>query len=102
MKVRDISLIATGAIISVALIALTFTLFNPPKAQAQAATGCGTPGVGALIVTAGPLNGGGTPSNGGVITINNSTTKTVTVVSYSGSVFGPTIALSPPASFTYQ
>ncbi|HEY4283746.1 MAG TPA: hypothetical protein VGM62_11845, partial [Chthoniobacterales bacterium] len=89
--------------ISVALIALTFTLFDPPKAQAQAATGCGTPGIGSMIVTMGPQNTSGT-ADGGTITINNSTTQTVTVV---GFVYGTTglagvIHLSTPATFTYQ
>jgi hypothetical protein len=102
MKIRDISLLATGAIISVALIALTFTLFNPPKAQAQAASGAGTPGAGAMIVTVAPFSTN-TPPNSGVITINDSSTKKVTVVTYSGSTVNPpTIRLSSPASFTYQ
>src|ERR1700719_2584442 len=103
MKVRDISLMATGAIISVALIALTFTLCNPPRAQAQAASGAGTPGAGAMIVTVAPFSTN-TPPNSGVITINDSSTKKVTVVTYSGTstVNPPTVRLSSPASFTYQ
>ena len=100
MKVRDINLIATGAIISVALIALTFILSNPPKAQAQAATGCGTPGVGSMSVTMGPQNLNGS-EGAGTITINNSTTKTVTVVGFVYGI-GPSLTLSKPASFTYQ
>ena len=97
MKVRDISLMATGAIISVALIALTFTLFNPPRAQAQAASGSGTPGAGAMIVTVMPT----TSAGNGVITINDSTTKKVTVVSYQTELSPPRILLSSAASFTY-
>ena len=104
MKVRDISLVATAAIISVALIALIFTLFNPPNVQANVAASCsGTPGAGAMIVTASDNNG---PNAGnGVITINDSTTKKVTVVSYlfaTGSINGPTVTLSSAHSFTYQ
>jgi len=91
---------------------LTFTFFNPPKAQAQviaggAASGSGTPGAGAMIVTQAAV--GSNASNvfsfpAGVITINDSSTKKVTVVIYSGnvSVNPPTVRLSVPASFTYQ
>jgi hypothetical protein len=90
---------ATGAIISVALIALIFTLFNPPKAQAAvAASGAGTPGAGAMIVTTTDNTPVGLVN--GVITINDSITKKVTVVAYSCA--GASIALSSPHSFTYQ
>jgi hypothetical protein len=100
MKVRDISLVATGAIFSVALIALTFTVASPPKAQAQTAA---APGVNAMTVANIPQNANGTSGNQGMIAINDSINRKVTVVSYfySGSAAGSTAIVSTPVSYTY-
>lgn len=95
---------ATGAIILVAVIALGFTLFNPTKAQAQAAAAA-TPGATTMVVTIAP---GGT-ADIGIITINDPIGRKATVVSYLGEYTnnaaytapGSTIALSSPASFSY-
>ena len=97
MKVRDISLMASGAIISVAVIALAFALVNPPKAQAQSAAAA--PGATTMIVQ----NNSGTTCEG-LITINDPIGRKVTAVSYQTSftTFGsPQIFLSPTNSFAY-
>ena len=114
MKVRDISLMAAGAIVSVAAITLASAFFNPPKAQAQGAAVA--PGAVAIGVTANPavgtLNSGsqaGVTPCGGVITIHDSASRTVKVVAYVNTVNNnlgtaltpPTILLSTNASFTY-
>ncbi|MCX6896260.1 MAG: hypothetical protein NTZ16_12340 [Verrucomicrobia bacterium] len=105
MKVRDISLMATGAIISVAAILLASTLFNPTKAQAQAAAAA--PSTTAITITA--LATGFTGSTyfngGGVITINDYNNRKVTIVGYQSSVSAiggiPVVTLSTNSSFTY-
>ncbi len=114
MKVRDISLVAAGAVISVAAIALASALFNPPKAQAQGAAAA--PGAVAIAVTANPalasINAGsqaGVAACGGVITIHDSANRTVKVVAYVNTInnnagttlTAPTILLSTNASITY-
>jgi hypothetical protein len=100
MKIRDISLVAAGTIISVVLIVLVFTFTTPPKAQAQAAAAGG--GTTVMTVTNGPQNNIGTGGNAGIITINDSSLKRVTVVSYAWSTSpSTTVHLSPPASFSY-
>jgi len=117
MKVRDISLMATGAIISIAAIALAYTLLHPTKAQAQAAAAA--PGAVAVTVTSNPQSITSTTTNqtsgtalltqGGLITVHDSANRKVTVVAYqascysigSGPTFAPVINLSTNSSFTY-
>ena len=114
MKVRDISLMAAGAIVSVAAITLASAFFNPPRAQAQGVAVA--PGAVAIGVTANPaiaaLNAGsqaGVATCGGVITIHDSASRTVKVVAYVNTINNnsgtaltvPTILLSTNASFTY-
>lgn len=110
MKIRDISLMATGAIISVAVIVFASTFFNPTKSQAQGAGSIQSPGGVSMIVTAGtqPCSGGGNICQGGVITLQDSVTRKVTIVSYSYNIWSsstsattPNILLSTNASFTY-
>jgi len=91
MKVRDISLMATGAIASVAVIVFASTFFNPPKAQAQGAAAA--PGAAAIGITANPALGGlgstslpGVITCGGVITIHDSASRTVKVVAYVNTI----------------
>ena len=104
MKIRDLSLMATGAIISIAVIACAFTLGNPPKALAQAAAA--VPGATAMAITTYTPVYNGTEYfiGGGVITINDPNTRKVTVVAYQSSVTNgaaPFIKLSPTNTFTY-
>jgi hypothetical protein len=114
MKARDLCLMAAGATLSVAVIVLASALVNPPKAQAQAAAAA--PGATAITVTANPApytlsasTAAGVQVEGGVITINDSANRKVTVVAYSAtvgnsygmSVSPPTITLSTSAAFTY-
>jgi hypothetical protein len=89
---------------------LTTVFFNPPKAQAQAAATAPAPGGVSMVVTAGN-NAGNTTSSvgqiqGGVITMQDSVNRKVTVVAYSyvivnSATTAPTILLSPSASFSY-
>lgn len=114
MKVRDISLMAAGATLVVAAIALTSAFFGPPEARAQGAAVA--PGAVAIGVTANPavgtLNAGtqaGVTTCGGVITVHDSASRTVKVVAYVNTINNnagttltpPTILLSTNASFTY-
>jgi len=106
MKVRDLCLIVTGATITVVVIALAAGFFNPTKAQAQAAAAA--PGVTALTLsTYGPvLVSASVQTGGGLITINDSVNRKVTIVAYestivTGGTTTPIVTLSTPNSFTY-
>jgi len=111
MKVRDISLMATGAIIAIAVLVFASTVLNPPKAQAQAAAAA--QGAAAITVTASPAalqnSSASVQSEGGLITINDFASRKVTVVAYesicnnfgAGSTGSPIILLSTNASFSY-
>jgi len=108
MKVRDISLMAAGAIITVAAFALAFTLINPPKAQAQASSAAPAPGGVSMIVSSGNgmASGGGNETQGGTIVLEDSVNRKVTVVAYTFDTFNaagtpPTLYLSTNATFTY-
>ncbi len=114
MKVRDISLMTTGAIVTVAVIVFASTLLGPRKVQAQGAAAA--PGAVAIMITANPqvdaLNlqsPAGVVAGGGVITVHDSAARTVKVVAYFNTINNsagtalsvPTIRLSTPTSFTY-
>ncbi len=105
MKVRDISLMITGAIITIAVIVSVSTFFNPTKAQAQAIAAA--PGAVATIVSAYAqgFTGSSYFQGGGIITVNDPNTRKVTIVAYQSSVTAtngvPTFTLSSTNSFTY-
>jgi hypothetical protein len=93
MKIRDISLMATGAAVTVAVIVVATTILYTPKAQAQAAASA--PGAIPMIVTV-------PTGNYGLITVNDPIGRKVTVVSYNfGNSGVPTCSLSSPSSFSY-
>ena len=103
---------ATGATIAVAVIVLAPTLLSPPKAEAQSAS---APGGVSMVVSpcAATSSGGGANAGGGIITMQDSVNRKVTVVCYSCEIISaliengstntsrPIILLSTNATFTY-
>jgi hypothetical protein len=104
MKTRDLCLMATGAIIAVAVIVAALTVFNPTRAQAQGAAAAPAAGGVSMIVSAG--NGTGVSTiQGGTIVLQDSVNRKVTVAAYTYQITtpptAPTLVLSTNASFTY-
>ncbi len=102
MKIRDVSMIITGAVGAIVVGLFLSTYFN--KAEAQSAGAAGTPGANPVIVTSASTGNG---ANAGVIVVNNPATKTITAVSYeftwvsSGTSTNTMLGLSQKQTFTY-
>jgi hypothetical protein len=111
MKFKNLCLMATGATIAVAAMLIASAIVNPTRARAQAAAAAPAPGGVSMVVSAGntSVSGGGNAGQGGIIAMQDSVSRKVTVVSYymniwsasSGTVTPPIIALSTNASFSY-
>ena len=103
MKIRDVSLMVTGAVGAIVIGLFLSTYFN--KAEAQSAGAAGTPGVNPVIVTSASGAGGG--ANAGIIVVNDPANKTITAVSYEftyttgGANTNTMLGLSKKQTFTY-
>ena len=106
MKARDMSIMAIGAAIAIAMVLLIQSFTSPTSVQAQTTSSI------QMTVTTSPSGGTAsyTPSSYGIITINDPVGRKVTAVSYNFSygVYAPGtgpqgtgLALSTPQSFTY-
>ena len=109
MKVRPISLMAAGAIVSIAVIVSVSTLFHPPNAQAQASSAAPAAGGVSVIVSPGSSESATASyiTQGGTIVLHDSVNRKVTVVAFCNRIANdpenhpPSIVLSTNAFFTY-
>jgi hypothetical protein len=109
MKLREISLLAIGAVAAVAVMAGASIFLYTPKAQAQASSAAPAPGGVSLIVSSGAnsiASGAASQYQGGTIVVQDSVNRKVTVYAYSYNFLAngtaPAILVSPsPSSFTY-
>jgi hypothetical protein len=98
MKTRDICLVASGAIAAIAVIVFVPVLMSTPKAYASAAA---APGANSVVVTAAPVAAGGgaavigVQSTIGLITINDSANRRITVVGYVYNAANSLVAAAP-------
>jgi hypothetical protein len=98
MKVRDINLMATGAIVTIAVIVGTTTNLYTPKAQAQAAAPA--PAGVSMIVSGGNAIYDNSTSQCGTIVLQDTVNRKVTVVAYDADYVGG-LSLSAPQSYGY-
>ena len=102
MKIRDVSLMVTGAVGAIVVGLFLSTYFN--KAEAQSAGAAGTPGASPVIVTSASTGNG---ANAGIIVVNNTASNRITAVSYqftwvsSGTSTNTMLGLSQKQTFTY-
>ena len=109
MNGRTLCLVATGVVVSVAVVVLAITVFNPTKAQAQASSAAPAAGGVSMIVSPGNhvSQTAGYASQGGTIVMHDSVNRKVTVVAYLNRITNdpdihpPSIVLSTNAFFTY-
>jgi len=102
MKIRDISLMATGAIVAVAVIAGAAAILYTPKAQAQGASAAPAPAGVSMIVSGGNNIYNNITSQNGTIVLQDTINRKVTVVGYGvGGSSGSSLSISAPQSFTY-
>jgi hypothetical protein len=104
MKIRDISLVAFGAITAVCVMVTASVIFYTPRSQAQASSAASAPGGVSMIITQG--NVAGASVQGGTIALQDSVNRKVTVVPYQfyiPSVAGtaPSVLLGGAGSYNY-
>ncbi|HXC98606.1 MAG TPA: hypothetical protein VN048_04635 [Verrucomicrobiae bacterium] len=104
MKIRDISLMAFGAITAVSVMLAASVIFYTPRSQAQASSAAPAPGGVSMIISQG--NNTGASVQGGTIALQDSVNRKVTVVPYAfftPSVAGtvPSILLGAPSTVGY-
>jgi hypothetical protein len=104
MKIRDISLVAFGAIAAVSVMLAASVIFYTPRSQAQASSAAPAPGGVSMIVSPGNIAGAG--AQGGTIALQDSVNRLVTVVPYSfymGSVSGnvPVLEIGAKSTVSY-
>ena len=81
MKIRDISLVAFGAITAVSVMLAASVIFYTPGAHGQASSAAPAPGGVSMIVSPGNTASGAV--QGGTIALQDSVNRLVTVVPYS-------------------
>ncbi len=91
MKMRDISLVAFGAIAAVSVMAAASVIFYTPRAQAQASSSAPAPGGVSMIITQGNNTAGGV--QGGTIALQDSVNRKVTIAPYAFNISSSTITL---------
>jgi hypothetical protein len=96
MKIRDISLVAFGAIAAVSVMVAASVIFYTPKAQAQASSAAPAPGGVSMIVSPGNTAAGSAGSiQGGTIVLQDSVNRKVTIAPYAFNISSSTI--TPPS-----
>ena len=93
MQVKDISLMAIGAMAAVTVMAISSAFFYTPKAQAQASSAAPAPGGVSMIVSPGNLAGPNV--QGGTIALQDSVNRKVTIAPY--AIFTPSVAGTAPS-----
>jgi hypothetical protein len=93
MKIRDISLVAFGAITAVSVMLAASVIFYTPRSQAQASSAAPAPGGVSMIISQG--NNAGANVQGGTIALQDSVNRKVTVVPY--AFFTPSVAGTAPS-----
>ena len=108
MKLRDLSLIAIGALAAAALTAAVSAFVYTPRAQAQGSAAAPAPGGVSMIITEGSASIGNSATyvQGGTIVMQDSVNRKVTVYAFEHSfnqntANPPIIQLSTNTSFTY-
>jgi len=96
MKIRDISLVAFGAIAAVSVMVAASVIFYTPRAQAQASSAAPAPGGVSLIVSPGNTAAGSAGSiQGGTIVLQDSVNRKVTIAPYAFNISSSTV--TPPS-----
>jgi hypothetical protein len=104
MKIRDISLVAFGAITAVCVMVTASVIFYTPKSQAQASSAAPAPGGVSMVISQGNLAGG--TVQGGTIALQDSVNRKVTIAPFaynisSSTITAPTILVGSPSTLTY-
>ena len=96
MKIREISLVAFGAITAVSVIAAASVIFYTPKTQAQASSAAPAPGGVSMIVSPASLGTGSSGNvQGGTIITQDSINRVIKVAPY--AIFTPAVAGTAPS-----
>ena len=93
MKIRDISLVAFGAITAVSVMVTASVIFYTPRSQAQASSAAPAPGGVSMIISQGNASSG--TVQGGMIALQDSVKRQVTVAPYAFAISSSTI--TPPS-----
>ena len=91
MQVKDITLMAVGAMAAVTVMAVSSAFFFTPRAQAQIAA----PAPGGVSMIVSPGNIAGANVQGGTIIMQDSVARTIKVIPY--AFFTPSVAGTPPS-----
>jgi hypothetical protein len=93
MKMRDISLVAFGAITAVSVMVTASVIFYTPRSQAQASSAAPAPGGVSMIISPGNTASG--TVQGGTIALQDSVNRLVTIVPYAFAISSS--SLTPPS-----